>query len=79
MAKMNKQVLRHYAIRGAAEAYREHMNAAQQLLRAFPEINGLPKEGQRKTGRRSMTAAQKVAVSKRMKAYWAKWRKQNKA
>ena len=82
--------LKSYARRGAEARLRELAEEAKQLLRVFPDLsasfdedelplNFILKKGARKppTGRRrrKMTAAQRMAVSARMKKYWTERRK----
>jgi hypothetical protein len=82
--------LKSYARRGAEARLRELADEAKQLLKVFPDlsasfdedelpVNFILRKGARKaaTGRRrrKMTAAQKKAVSARMKKYWAERRK----
>ena len=82
--------LKSYARRGAEARLRELAEEAKQLLKVFPDLrasfdedelplNFILRKGARKaaTGRRrrTMTAAQRKAVSARMKRYWAQRRK----
>ena len=66
------------AKRGAIVRLAELVAEAAEICRAFPELSMTPSRGdqQSKRRRRTFTAAEKAAISKRMKAYWAK-RRQN--
>jgi hypothetical protein len=65
--------LKAYARQGAAARVAELNAELAAIYRVFPDLRTGTKAraagGKRK--RRGMTAAQKAAVSKRMKAYWA--------
>jgi hypothetical protein len=69
--------LKAYARQGAAARVAELNGELAAIYRVFPDLrSGAAKEsatatGTRKRKRRPMTAAQKAAVSKRMKKYWA--------
>jgi len=85
--------LRSYARRGAEARLRELAEETRQLLKVFPDLsasfdedelplNFILRRGARKAGvrrrRRKMTAAERNAVSARMKKYWAARRKAKK-
>jgi len=78
---MAKFDLREYARDGAKARAAELEAELSRIYGAFPELRGAGarREGaktRRRTGRRKpMTAAQKKAVSMRMKKYWAARRK----
>ena len=71
--------LKAYARRGAEARISELTAELNEIYRAFPDLRRGPARltastasvGQRRRGRKPMSAAQKAAVSKRMKAYWA--------
>jgi hypothetical protein len=78
--------LKAYALRGAEMRLRELAEEAKHLLKVFPDLsasfdedelplNFILRRGARKAAtsrsRRKMTAAQRKAVSARMKKYWA--------
>jgi hypothetical protein len=83
--------LKSYARRGAEARLRELAEEAKQLLKVFPDLsasvdedelplNFILRTGARKQAtanrrRRRMSAAQRKAVSVRMKKYWAERRK----
>ena len=72
--------LREYARRGAEARVRELTLELAAIYRAFPDLRRLsPAGGAAPAGkvrrRRSMSAAQKREVSRRMKKYWANRRK----
>jgi len=67
------------AKRGASVRLDELVAEAAEIRRAFPELRATTtsRDGkQPKRRRRTFTDAEKAAISKRMKAYWAK-RRQN--
>ena len=67
------------AKRGASVRLDELIAEAAEIHRAFSELRGTmsSRGGKRpKRRRRTFTDAEKAAISKRMKAYWAK-RRQN--
>jgi hypothetical protein len=73
--------LKAYARRGAEARIAELTGELNDIYKAFPDLRSggasasqVPGGGSRGRKRRGMTAAQKAAVSKRMKAYWAKRR-----
>lgn len=81
MAKHSANILE-LARKGAQHRYRELKAEMADLVKAFPRLEFgsavspyVPKQSyepvKRRT-RRRMSAAQKKAVSQRMKAYWAK-------
>jgi hypothetical protein len=65
--------LKAYARQGAAARLAELNAELAAIYRVFPDLRGGVKASAtgRKRRRRGMSAAQKAAVSKRMKAYWA--------
>ena len=80
--------LREYARRGAETRVNELTSELEQIYRTFPELRRGAKKGTRgaaaagaavgvstRRRRKPMTAAQKRAVSLRMKKYWAERRK----
>ena len=78
---MTKFDLKAYARQGAAARVTELNAELAAIFRVFPELRRGIKAGEggavgngRKRKWKGMTAAQKAAVSKRMKAYWAKRR-----
>jgi hypothetical protein len=67
--------LRAYARQGAAARVVELNAEPAAIYRVFPDLSrgattGAPKVARRRR-RKPMSAAQKAAVSRRMKAYWA--------
>jgi len=76
--------LKAYARRGAEARLAELTAELNDIYKAFPDLrSGGPREsqvpgGSRRQQRRGMTAAQKKAVSLRMKRYWAERRKARK-
>src|SRR5690349_18609289 len=71
----NMARLREYALVGARARLEELRNEEATLRQDFPELfrGGAAKsapEG-RKRGRRALTAAEKKAISERMRKYWA--------
>lgn len=81
MAELDGALLRQWAVRGAEQRLEEIAAEAAAIHQAFPELRD---RGQRrasagvsaaaKSGRRSrgnMSAAQRKAVSERMRKYWA--------
>ena len=74
MAKeLNQARLRAFALVGARARLEELRKEEAQLKSVFPELfkGGAAKAPRAKRGRKSMSAAQKKAVSDRMKKYWA--------
>jgi hypothetical protein len=74
--------LREYARDGARARAEELRAELAQIYRLFPDLRGGTSTGRRPTGparrarrRKAMTAAQRKAVSLRMKKYWASRRK----
>jgi hypothetical protein len=74
--------LREYARNGARARAEELKAELAKIYRLFPDLRGGTAAGRRATGparrarrRKAMTAAQKKAVSLRMKKYWASRRK----
>jgi hypothetical protein len=82
--------LKDLARRGAIARLAELQAEQAAILKAFPDLRGagrarvaytddgttvLPSRGGPRRRRRGMSAAQKKAVSVRMKAYWAKRRR----
>jgi hypothetical protein len=88
---MQGLVLKDLARRGAIARLAELQAESAAILKAFPELRGAGSKGiaytddgttilpgrnaRRRRGRRPMTAAQRRAVSVRMKKYWAGRRK----
>lgn len=71
---MAKFDLKAYARHGAAARVAELNAELAAIYRTFPDLRAgskTPTATRRQRKRRAMTAAQKAAVSKRMKAYWA--------
>jgi len=68
--------LKAYARQGAAVRVEELNAELAAIYRVFPDLSRGAETGAAKVGRRRrrkpMSAAQKAAVSRRMKAYWAK-------
>ena len=83
---LSREALRRLAVQGARTRLQELDTERQALLREFPEIGngrrggrgggrrGSPEPAAR-TGRRRFNAAQRRAISRRMKALWAERRK----
>jgi hypothetical protein len=70
---LSREELRQLALGGAKARLQELETERRSLMREFPELGSrTPKQGGRK---RRMTAAQRKAISKRMKAMWAARRK----
>ena len=75
--------LKAYARRGAEARIAELTAELNEIYKAFPELRrgsarsaaSTARAGGRRRRRKPMSAAQKAAVSKRMKAYWAARRK----
>ena len=75
--------LKAYARRGAEARIAELTAELNDIYRAFPDLRrgsthsapATTGAGGRRRGRKPMSAAQKAAVSKRMKKYWATRRK----
>ena len=78
--------LKAYARRGAEARIAELTAELNDIYKAFPDLRrGVTRStkattgaGARRRKRKPMSAAQKAAVSKRMKAYWAERRKASK-
>ena len=92
MAKHSDDILT-WARRGAEARWNELQTEVASLFKAFPHLTTLSRRTQRAVGsaargvadtlapkrkRPPMTAAQKKAVSARMKKYWAARRKEKK-
>jgi hypothetical protein len=84
---MSDTQMRAFAKIGAASRLEMLQDEVDSILRAFPELGrgsrgrsavGTSAPSPRRRRTRTMSAAQKRAVSKRMRAYWAK-RRQEKA
>lgn len=79
--------LKAYARRGAEARITELTAELNEIYKAFPDLRrgsarsapATTGAGGRRRKRNPMSAAQKAAVSKRMKAYWAAKRKGKKA
>ena len=73
--------LREFALVGARARLQELRTEEAALRSDFPELfrgtRTAPAAGSKKRGRPAMTAAQKKAVSERMKKYWADRRKKS--
>jgi hypothetical protein len=75
--------LKAYARRGAAARIAELTAELNDIYKAFPDLRrgaarlatATPGAGRRRRRRKPMSTAQKAAVSKRMKKYWAERRK----
>ena len=87
MARHSSHILE-LARKGAEHRYEELKAEIATLFKHFPHLSGLASVSHtidvsavpaatidRKLGSRRMSAAQRAAVSKRMKAYWASRRK----
>lgn len=78
---LSREDLRRLAIQGAKTRLSELEAERRGLLREFPELSGARKAvrggaGSRpRTRRRNLNAAQRRAISKRMKLLWAERRK----
>ena len=82
---MAKFDLKEYARRGAQARAAELNTELKQIYRAFPDLRSGTRgrrgtvnrsaTNRKTTQRRTMSAAQKKAVSARMKKYWAERRK----
>ena len=78
--------LKAYARRGAEARVAELTAELNDIYKAFPDlkrgatrsVEATTGAGARRRRRKPMSAAQKAAVSKRMKAYWAARRKGKK-
>lgn len=80
MAKdTNLSRLRAFALVGARARLDEIRKEEASLRAEFPELSrggaAAPKAARKKRGRKAMSAAQKKAVSERMRKYWADRRK----
>jgi hypothetical protein len=82
MAEFDSAQLRQWAVRGAEQRLEEIAAEAAAIHRAFPELRGRGQRGAaaataviaargRRRGRANMSAAQRKAVSERMRKYWA--------
>jgi hypothetical protein len=82
MAEFDRAQLRQWAVRGAEQRLQEIAIEAAAIHRAFPELRGRGVRGAvaatvvtavkgRRRGRANMSAAQRKAVSERMRKYWA--------
>ena len=82
MAEFDRAQLRQWAVRGAEQRLQEIALEAAAIHRAFPELRGRGVRGAvaatvvtavkgRRRGRANMSAAQRKAVSERMRKYWA--------
>jgi hypothetical protein len=64
-----------FALVGARARYEELRLEVERLLKAFPELKsvsaGSGTRVAKKPGRKKMSAKERAAVSKRMRAYWA--------
>ena len=81
MAEFDSGQLRQWAVRGAEQRLQEIAAEAAAIYQAFPELRdrggrgaatqggSVAKAGRR--GRNNMSAAQRKAVSERMRKYWA--------
>ncbi|HSL20613.1 MAG TPA: hypothetical protein VK886_03695 [Vicinamibacterales bacterium] len=79
---LSREALRRLAVHGARTRLQELDAERRTLLREFPELGsgrGGGRRGSRapaaRTTRRRFSAAQRRAISKRMKALWAERRK----
>jgi hypothetical protein len=77
--------LKAYARRGAEARIAELTAELNDIYKAFPDLRrgaasatSTAAAGGRRRGRKPMSAAQKAAVSKRMKNYWAERKKASK-
>ena len=81
MAEFDRAQLRQWAVRGAEQRLQEIATEAAAIHRAFPELRGRGVRGAvaatvvtavkgRRRGRANMSAAQRKAVSERMRKYW---------
>ena len=82
MAEFDRAQLRQWAVRGAEQRLQEIVAEAAAIHRAFPELRNRGQRGAatatvvtaakaRRRGRANMSAAQRKAVSERMRKYWA--------
>jgi len=80
MAEFDSGQLRQWAVRGAEQRLQEIATEAAAIYQAFPELRdggrGAATPGGRgakaaRRGRNNMSAAQRKAVSERMRKYWA--------
>ena len=82
MAEFDRAQLRQWAVRGAEQRLQEIAAEAAAIHRAFPELRDRGQRGAatatvvtaakgRRRGRANMSAAQRKAVSERMRKYWA--------
>jgi hypothetical protein len=82
MAEFDRAQLRQWAVRGAEQRLQEIAAEAAAIHRAFPELRDRSLRGAvaatvvtaargRRRGRANMSAAQRKAVSERMRKYWA--------
>jgi uncharacterized membrane protein YqiK len=92
MAKHSEDILQ-WARRGAEARWHELQAEVASLVKSFPHLAAISRRAQRRIGkvarevsdtlapkrkRSTMSAAQKKAVSARMKKYWAERRKATK-
>lgn len=74
-------LVRHYAEQHATVRVKELTDELNSIRRVFPKLFALPKPRAAKAAlkprrrRRSMSAAERKAISARMKKYWASRRK----
>ena len=82
MAEFDRAQLRQWAVRGAEQRLQEIAAEAAAIHQVFPELRGRGIRGAaaatavtaakgRRRGRGNMSAAQRKAVSERMRKYWA--------
>ena len=82
MAEFDRAQLRQWAVRGAEQRLQEIASEAAAIYQAFPELRERAKRRvatamvvtaarARRRGRANMSAAQRKAVSERMRKYWA--------
>ena len=82
MAEFDRAQLRQWAVRGAEQRLQEIASEAAAIYQAFPELRDRAKRRvatamvvtaarARRRGRANMSAAQRKAVSERMRKYWA--------
>jgi hypothetical protein len=74
---LSRQELRQLAITGAKARIKELDAQRIALLREFPELDSTRKGRTGGRKRRRMSAAQRRAISQRMKRFWAERRKKN--
>jgi hypothetical protein len=86
VANLTREQLRRFARLGAMARLAQIREEEAAIREAFPELfgrgrrtdDGRPEEGGRRRGSR-MSAAQRKAVSQRMRRYWAERRKAKSA